>query len=323
MMSRAVPWDEIATPEADYNVRLVPGARDIPCFWGKDTEGRNLFVVELRGHHEQQFSKDGLVLHGMSLDLRQGEEPGKERLVLTLEKLLDADLFLGLCETLVASLAPVSDSATAVSVTLNHLKRWKAFLAGRNARLLTPEEIRGLYAELLFLRLLRQRVLTDKAVVDAWSGPERVQQDFVFSDRAAEVKSVSGKDRSTVRISSEDQLETVAPHLFLVIYHLTDTAGDPPGESLNALVNLVEGELQDADASEDFQRKLAAFGYAPLPNYDTPTFVSSSSQAYRVTEAFPRLVRSSLPAGIARVSYQIELEAINPYKCALDDALGV
>jgi hypothetical protein len=322
-MSRGVPWDEIATPEADYNVRLISGVGYIPCFWGKDIEGRSLFLVELKGHHSQQYSKDKPVLNGISVDLRQGEQAGTERLVLTLEENLDADLFLGLCETLLAALAPVSNSGAALGVTLNHLKRWKTFLAGRKPRVLSPDEIRGLYAELLFLRMLYQRLLTDEAAIEAWSGPERVQQDFVFSDRAVEVKSISGRDRSTVRITSEDQLESTAAHLFLVTYRLSDTGGNEPGCSLNALVKLVESELQNAEAVEDFSGKLASFGYAPLPSYDTPTFVNSSTQAYAIIEGFPRLVRPLLPRGIARVSYQIELEAIKPYECALDKALGV
>jgi hypothetical protein len=322
-MSRRVPWDEIATPEGDYNVRLIPGERATPCFWGKDVDGRNLFVIELEGHHSQQFSKDKPVLNGISVDLRQAENPGKERLVLALEKHLDADLFLGLCETLLESLSPVENSSAALAVSFNHLKRWKAFLAGRNARLLSAEEIRGLFAELLLLRTLYGQVLTTRGAVEAWSGPERVQQDFVFADRALEVKSVSGKDRSTVRITSEDQLETVTAHLFLVTFRLTDTGGDEPGISLNALVKLVEEELDEAEAIEQFAGKLASLGYAPLPDYDTPTFVNSATQAYEVLEGFPRLVRSSLPAGIARVSYQIELETIAPYECAIGVALGV
>lgn len=322
-MSRNIPWDEIATPEADYNVRLASAGGAAPCFWGKDVEGRSLFLVELQGHHAPQFSKDRPVLNGISVDLRQGERADTERLVLTLEKHIDADLFLGLCETLLASLDPVTNSEAAVGVALNHLKRWKAFLSGRNLGVLGPEEIRGLYAELLFLRTLYQEVTTGLAAVEAWSGPERVQQDFVFGERAVEVKSVSGKDRSTVRITSEDQLETIAPRLFLVTYRLSDTGGNEPGSSLNDLVELIEGELQNAEALEAFAAKLAAIGYAPLPNYRTPTFVNSGAQAYDVVEHFPRLVRSSLPPGIARLSYQIELEAIDPYKCALETALGV
>jgi hypothetical protein len=322
-MSRATPWDEIATPEGDYNVRLVVGERTVPCFWGKDVEGRSLLVVELEGHHAQQFSKDKPVLNGISVDLRQAEDPDKERLVLALEKHFDADLFLGLCETLLEALQPVSSAPAALAVTLNHLKRWKAFLSGRNARLLSAEEIRGLFAELLLLRTLYGRVLTTRAAVEAWSGPERVQQDFVFRDRALEVKSVSGKDRSTVRITSEDQLESVTAQLFLVTFRLTETGGDDPGTSLNALVKLIGDELDEGEAIEEFATKLASLGYAPLPDYDGPTFVNSGTQAYEVVEGFPRLVRSSLPVGIARVSYQIQLETIAPYECAMDVALGV
>jgi hypothetical protein len=322
-MSRSVPWDDIAVPEGDYNVRLVAGERDIPCFWGKDVEGRSLFVVELEGHHASQFAKDKPVLNGISVDLRQAEDPHKERLVLALEKHFDADLFLGMCETLLESLAPVGSSPAALAVTLNHLKRWKAFLAGRNARLLSAEEIRGLVAELLMLRMLYGQVLTTRAAVQAWSGPERVQQDFVFDDRALEVKSVSGKDRSTVRITSEDQLETITAHLFLITYRLTDTGCNEPGISLNALVKIIEGELDEAEAIEEFAGKLASLGYAPLANYDAPTFVNSGTQAYEVVEGFPRLVRSSLPVGIARVSYQIQLETIARFECALDEAMGV
>jgi hypothetical protein len=89
------------------------------------------------------------------------------------------------------------------------------------------------------------------------------------------------------------------------------------------LVKLIEDELDEAEAIEEFATKLASLGYAPLPDYDGPTFVNSGTQAYEVVEGFPRLVRSSLPVGIARVSYQIQLETIAPYECAMDVALGV
>ena len=322
-MSRTAPWDEIKTPEADYNVRLVAGSGTVPCFWGKDIDGRNLFLVELEGSHAQQFGKDRPTLNGIEVDLQEGEQAGTERLVLALEKHIDADLFLGLCETLHTSLAPVTNSAAALAVTLNHLKRWKAFLAGRNPRLLTPEEVRGLYAELLFLRTLYQQAIPQNSAVEAWCGPERVHQDFVFGDRVVEVKSVSGKDRSTVRISSEDQLESVAASLFLVTFRLADTTGRESGSSLNDLVALIQSELAEAEAIEGFAAKLSGFGYAPLQDYEQPRFLNSGTQAYSVTAGFPRLVRSELPKGITRVAYQIELEAIKPYECTLETVLGV
>ena len=154
-MNRQTPWNEIREPSADYNVRLVAGVGTIPVYWGKDIDGHCLLLVELAGDHSTQFRRDAVQIQGIRLDLRQSDE-GPQRFILTLEKHVDQDLFSGLCETLIGSLAPITDSATALSVALAHIKRWKAFLAGKKRRLLSPEEIRGLFAELLFIRSLYQ-----------------------------------------------------------------------------------------------------------------------------------------------------------------------
>lgn len=317
-MIRATPWDDIGNPNADYNVRRVAGAGQIPVFWGKDIGGACLLVIELEGDHHAQFRKDGTSVHGIGVDLRQSDEPHQQRLILTLEKHVDRDLFFGLCETLIASLAPVTDSATALAVALTHIRRWKAFLAGRKARMMSPEEVRGLFAELCFLRAVYRQRLSQPDAVEAWCGADGVHQDFIYGDTAVEVKSLSGRERNAVRISSEDQLEGLANHLFLMVYRLSDMPESEHALSLNDLVRTIEEELNDADALEEFSRRVGAYGYAPLPDYDTPRFLVSSIQAYRVTEDFPRLIRSLIPQGIARVSYDIELEAIRPFEC--DDA---
>src|SRR5882757_2561357 len=116
------------------------------------------------------------------------------------------------------ALLPVTDPAVAMSVSLAHLHRWKAFLSGKRTGILSVEEVRGLFAELQFLRDLYQSRLPHPEAIDAWCGADRVQQDFIFRDNAVEVKSLSGKERSAVRISSEDQLETLSSRLFLEVY---------------------------------------------------------------------------------------------------------
>ena len=69
------------------------------------------------------------------------------------------------------------------------------------------------------------------------------------------------------------------------------------------------------EAIEAFDRKLVVHGYAPLPDYDDPRFVISDVASHCVLEGFPRLIRSRLPAGIDRVSYDIRLETIAPFEC--------
>lgn len=321
-MTNPLPWAGIGVPATDYNVKLVASALAVPVYWGRDSSGRCLLIVELQGDHAEAFRRDISSVHGIGVDLRNSDAPGQQRLVLTLDQSVDQDLFLGLCDTLIAALCNVADSAGAVSVTLAHIRRWKAFLAGRKTRLLSPEEVKGLFAELQTMRSLYLTCLTPLAAVLAWGADDDTHQDFIFSNTAIEVKSLAGRDRSTVRISSEDQLESVLDQLYLLVYRLTENPDAQSALSLNQIVTAIEHELGDADALEKFSGKLAAFGYAPLVDYDRPRFVVSGWQAYRVQGEFPRLVRSNLPGGIARLSYEIELEALKGFECANDEVLG-
>lgn len=321
-MSRSLPWDEIRVPDADYNVRLVKNGGPIPCYWGRDTEGNCLFLISLDGDHRALFAENRMTVHGIDVDLQTDPATGRQNLVLTLERQIDGDLFFSLCASLVESLISVVRADAALNVALTHIRRWKAFLAGRNARLLSHEEIRGLFAELTFLRQIMTERSDELLAVSAWTGADRVQQDFVFADCAVEVKSLSGTDRNTIRISSEDQLDSILDDLFLVALRLGETTESDHSSSLNALVQRIEGELIQADAIEEFSRKLGAYGYTPLPEYDKPNFIVTGSEAFRVAEGFPRIIRSGLPEGVSRVKYQIELEHLAPFRCAFKEVLG-
>src|SRR3546814_6849352 len=107
------------------------------------------------------------------------------------------------------------------------------------------------------MRALYARRLTSAATVDAWTGDDKLQQDFIFDNTAVEVKSLLGRDRNTVRISSEDQLATILDDLFLVTHKLSAAVDNSGGLSLNALVEVIERELADGDALEQFSQKLA------------------------------------------------------------------
>lgn len=307
------PWDDISVPGSDFNVRQVAGKTAVPCFWGRDADGACLFIVELQGDHAAQYRKNAVTVNGIDIDLRAGKQ-GQQRLVLALEKQVDRDLFEGLCRTLASSIEHAYDSTSSLAISLAHVRRWKTFLAGRSQHL-SAEEVRGLFAEITFLLELLDRNMSSSAVVEAWLGPERSHQDFIFGNTAVEIKSLSGTERSTVRISSEDQLESLNDALFLRIYRLSSLADAAGARSLNEIVTAVQARLDESDAVEAFDRKLVAHGYAPLPDYDQPHFVVSEARSYRVGDGFPRLMRSQLPTGIACVAYDIRLETLAPFEC--------
>lgn len=312
-MSDPSPWDEIAVPVADYNVRQVTGSTAVPCFWGRDRDGACLFILELQGDHTAQYRKNVVAVFGIDTDLRGGDA-GCQRLVLTLQKEVDRDLFAGLCRTLANALEHAGDAASSLAIALAHIRRWKTFMSGRGDHL-SPEEVRGLFAELDFLVEMLDESVSPAEAIDAWLGPDRSHQDFVFGNTAVEVKSLSGAERSAVRISSEDQLESLNDALFLRIYRLSNLNEAAGARSLNAIVADIQARLHEPEAVEAFDRKLVSYGYAPLPDYDEPAFVISGITTYRVGTAFPRLIRSQLPAGIAKVTYEIKLEALAPYAC--------
>lgn len=311
-MTDSSPWDDIAIPRTDFNVRQVAAKTVVPCFWGRDAGGACLFIVELQGNHTVQYRKNAVKVKGIEVDLRAADQ-GRQRLVLALEREVDRDLFEGLCRTLAFSLGNATDSASSLAVSLAHIRRWKAFLSGKSQHL-SNEEIRGLFAEIVFLGELIDSRMPSTTAVEAWLGPERSHQDFIFGNTAVEVKSISGAERSSVRISSEDQLESQNDLLFLRVYRLSILA-DARARSLNEVIAAVQARLDEAEAIEAFDRKLVAHRYAPLPEYDQPRFVVSDVRSYYVRDDFPRLMRSQLPEGVAKVAYDIKLEAIAAYQC--------
>lgn len=310
------PWDDIHTPDASYNVlREGESPAAVPLYWGRDVEGRYLFIVSLAGDHSEHIKGRVPNIRGIDVALRSSEASGEQRLVLTLEQSTDRDLFSGLCRTLISSLQEVPSATAALDVTLAHLARWKTFLSGRNPRVLSNEEVRGLFAELQFLRRLYQGGMPEAAALDAWCGPDRSQQDFVYGDTAVEIKAISGQERNSVHISSEDQLETTCENLFLAVYRLGDMPGDERAMSLNDLVAAMEEELGTAGVVEGFFAKLGTCGYVHMDEYDRPQLVVMGQQFFRVTGDFPRIVRSQLADGLTAVRYQIQLERIARFGC--------
>lgn len=319
-----MPWDDIRVPHNDYNTRLATESGEIPVYWGRDPDGSCLLIIELSGEHSVQFRKDVVPVKGMHIDLRQNTAAvHSQQLVLTLESQVDRDIFAGLCETLVTVLLPVAEPDVALGVVLEHLKRWKSFLSGRKPRLLSPEEVRGLFGELYFLRsLYRDESFNETSAVNAWYGPERTHHDFVLGDTAVEIKTASGRERNSVRISSEDQLEAADGELFLKVYRLSEMSDSEDASSLNEMVAFIGEELADADAFEQFQQKLAESGYIPVPEYDKPELQVTKRRTYRVSDEFPRLVRSGLPEGVVRVSYELELEHIASFEIEMSMIFG-
>lgn len=319
MMSKPRPWDDIKSPLKDLSVRQIKGSKYLPLYWGKDTQGRCVFIFEVNEDGVDIFHKNSTSVHGIKIDFRVLDTTGNQGLILVLEKHVDQDLFYSLCETLINVLFEVTDPLVGLSVVLSQIKRWKAFMAGKKARLLSADEVRGLFSELKFFQQMLREMSTELDALEAWQGPETSHQDYIFADTAVEVKSLSGRERNSIKISSEDQLESLNQNLFLKVFRLIDMPESNAAISLNELVQEIEKSLTEADAIEMFDHKLAKVGYVQVFAYDKPKFVVAEEQTYRVEAEFPKIVRSELNLGLTRVGYEIKLESVNDYICADKD----
>lgn len=322
IINRFRPWDDIKNPSEDLSVRLIRESKHLPLYWGKDSNGHCVFIYEMSEDGAEIFQKNMVSIHGIKIDYRLLSTTGNQGLILVLEKHVDQDLFYSLCETLIHELAEISEPLIGLSIALSHIKRWKAFMAGKKGRVLSAEEVRGLYSELKFLQQMLDEIDDEMEALEAWQGPETSHQDFIFSDTAVEVKSLSGRERNAVKISSEDQLESLSSSLFLKVFRLVDMPESKASMSLNELVNAVEGMLTEAEAIEMFDTKVAKAGYVQMLAYDKPKFIVSEEQTYRVESKFPKIVRSELNAGITRVGYEIKLESVRDFLCSDKDVWG-
>ncbi len=311
-MSERSPWDQITVPRQDRNVKLVEGVAAVPCYWARNASGSCLFIIELEGDFVELMRANLIRMKGIKIDLLSAGQ-GLQQLILELQKEGDHDLFENFCRALVNSLKKAENSEAAFVIAWGHIRRWKAFWGG-SVQHLSPVLVQGLFAELLFLK---QRIAEDSIedAIASWMGPDRSQQDFIYGKVAVEVKSVMGTARNSVRISSEDQLESLQKRLYLRAYLLRKTSDSASGTSLNQLVEEIGALVEDSPAQDDFERKLFELKYQPLPDYDKPGFLISEVLTYQVREDFPRLIRSNLSPWLTNVSYDIKLEGLAKYVC--------
>ena len=310
------PWSDIKKPDDGVYVRKVADVAAHDFYWGRDSQGRYLLILPLEGEHADFVQTHFLKISGISIDLKYVSDVSAQGFLLILERTEDADIFLRLCNVLIDVAGKTEGSREALSVIFSQLKRWKAFLSGGGRKILRPHEIRGLFSELLFLkRLLHEEEVSPVAALEAWRGPIRGAQDFVLGDCAVEIKSLSGTARGTVRISSEDQLDSSFPRLYLRVYLLAEDSECSEGSSLNALVRELGAMITEAEALELLWDRLAHAGYVDLTNYDTPCMKPVQCRTYLVDENFPRLIPGALDAGLSGVSYELALEAAEPFRC--------
>jgi hypothetical protein len=191
------------------------------------------------------------------------------------------------------------------------LQRWRELLDRAPTRMLSFEEVVGLYGELWHLRRL---LASGGPAVQRWTGPFGSRHDFSAPGIGLEIKSSMRREGRVVEIHGAEQLEPpLGGRLFLAALKLEQ---DAAGESVPDLVEALTAVVDDGIG---FEQRLAAAGYdrRDADEYRVFSFAVRECRTYEVDQTFPRIVPASfaggfVPAGTFSLRYLVDLSGEPP-----------
>ncbi len=240
---------------------------------------------------------------------------GKNLLIFKLINKQHKDIFAVLCEDLISSITNETNEKQLVRAILNRFEKWKSLFNKIASQGLTPEEQRGLFGELYFLRKFLLFNSDFQKVINTWVGTSREIRDFQLNNWALEVKTTIGNNHQKVHISSERQLDTT--HLdCLYLYHLSIEKAQESGETLpQIIVSIFEILQSDTISLNRFKAKLYEVGYFEQQEdlYNNIGYHIRQDTFYKVEGEFPRLQENELRNGVGDVKYSIIVSQCQQY----------
>ena len=219
-------------------------------------------------------------------------------------------------------LEDISESVTeneSVTKTLNVITKWKKLFDKINFNGLSIEQQKGLIGELLFINHLLDYKKHSSAILNAWTGPDFEDKDFVFGATGIEIKFTSSK-YPKLKITNEGQLDTQnLKELFLILYTAEDVKEN--GFTLNSLVAQTQEKLSvNIDELKFFNERLMLLGYFEEDKeHYNKMYSLKKTYTYSVSDEFPKIIKSQLPVGVYNTSYFIELSAVENFSVEMEE----
>ncbi len=303
-------WDKLGSPGSEGKVRTIDlpsPTGDGPLLLGRSTAGRSLLIPF--GRDEHKAFRDDRRSAAVQLIRRPLEVDGADRWFAELVCMrgeLDG-VFAAFVADVIARISE-SPAKRPVRVAAEALAHWRSLFRGARRRL-GPQQLRGLFAELVLLRRLAE---TSDSAVEVWTGPLRKPHDFRLGGWAVEVKA-GGVGETRVRIHGVGQLDP-PPEGNLALAHF-QLAEAEDGETLPEIVAAARELL----GPTPLMLRLELAGYQTLDDehYASTRLRVEQETWYAVDDRFPRIIESSfldseIPAGVEAVDYDVDLALASP-----------
>lgn len=236
--------------------------------------------------------------------------------------LLDIDLkdiFSLFIQNILEDIVDCVTESEAITKTLNVISKWKKLFDKINFNGLSIEQQKGLIGELLFINHLLDHQKSSSTILNAWTGPDFEDKDFVFGATGIEIKLTSSK-YPKLKITNEGQLDAQnLNELFLILYTVEDVKEN--GFTLNSLIDQTQQKLSaNIDELKFFNERLMLLGYfEDDKEHYNKMYSLKKTYTYSVSEEFPKIIKSQLPVGIYNTSYFIELSAVENFSVGMEE----
>ncbi|MFJ4788929.1 PD-(D/E)XK motif protein [Streptomyces sp. NPDC088794] len=297
--------------EHRLRVSLLPSMADRdPLAVGVDHNGHRHLLVPVPMHRKVRSGLDGPVLQLRKRPLEDTETYQMYADLACLRTDLN-DLFTELCVDAVGAAEKLPENP--VKALYRVLDRWRALFQTQGTPL-GPEQLAGLFGELLVLEQLLER---DSSAHRLWRGPSGHHHDFSSGSTAVEVKTSTVSEGRRPRIHGLDQLDAPeggALHLAWFRLHRTAKSNSSVG-----FLELLDRVLRRCDDESTLLELLAEAGYRVVDaeQYRDTYFKVDEERWYEVVPSFPKLTALTLGAAgvtisVVDVEYTIDLSGDSP-----------
>ena len=319
-MRRLEELYKVALSGANY--RIVQIVHPHLRVYAQNLDGRAALLVA------GKLPEGRVIKDAKGFTVKSDRESSKPSVTITSDKLGASPLFLAFVDFILGHAESATDSDAALEALAKAVQEFHNFTARRSGRL-SLDEIRGLIAELCFLRGLFKAGIPQSIAVSSWRGPYATKGigtlDFVFADGVCvEVKSAR-QPAISIHVSSPEQLIPRDTPVFLAVLPIEEVpSSSPHGFTLPELIS----DLESVIASEDeayvdlFRRGTTVLGLDITDEYyEQWMFQPGEFQAYEVGDNFPGIRADAIDPGVVKVSYSLMLSSLTSFETSFDSII--